>query len=70
MGSRNESEEVGSNMLIIPDDYLDSVDEQGNTITRKEIMAGDMGELMESTTAYPETLVTLSGASHQRSNSI
>ena len=30
MGSRNESEEVGSNMLIVPDDYMDGSNEQGD----------------------------------------
>lgn len=70
MGSRNESEEVGSNMLIVPDDYIDGTDEQGDILSRKEIMAGDMGTMMESVTDYPGTLVTLSGEQNQRSNSI
>ena len=48
MGSRNESEEVGSNMLIVPDDYMDGSNEQGDLEfeSRKELMEGDMGTLM------------------------
>ena len=72
MGSRNDSEEVGSNMLIVPDDYLDGSNEQGDLEfqSRKEIMEGDMGTLMESVSCTA-TLVHLSGDDrNQRSNSI
>ena len=62
MGSRNESEEVGSNMLVVPDDYMDGSNEQGDLEfeSRKELMEGDMGTLMESVSGR-ETLVHLSG---------